>query len=207
MKDTMGKNDDDSSEPTSHKTNTSPQHKKPLTPTKDHPLADLEKKTPRGEFMDDSDEEEDEYYDDVEATIDAIGSEGSNINPINEIPPEIDNYQATTVTTAPSNPDDLTNNNSSRTETIDEDGKLLAPEKVAARRVSPSRTNNNNTNAKNNNQSRDKSQTRIEDGLSKSTDKIDGEFGELLYVVNFFMWWIFNISGRIFIKEVNFLKF
>ena len=176
----MGKNDDDSSEPTSHKTNTSPQHKKPLTPTKDHPLADLEKKSPKGEFMDDSDEEEDGYDDDVDATLDAIGFEGSNINQINEIPPEIDNYQATTVTTAPSNPDDLTNNNSNRTETADDDGKL-APEKVAKRRVSPSRMNNNNTNARNNNQSRDKSQTRIEDGLSKSTDKIDGEFGEYFF--------------------------
>lgn len=168
----MGKNDDDSSELTQHKTNTSPQHKKPLTPTKDHPLADLERKISKGEFMDDSDD------DDVDIKSDAVGSEDTHFNEIHEIPPEIDNYQATTVTTAPSNPDDLTNNNSNRPESVvesDENGKL-APEKVVTRRLSPSRTNNNNTNAKNNNQSRDKSQSRIEDGLSKSTDKIDGEF-------------------------------
>lgn len=49
----MGKNDDDSS-----RTNTSPTHKKPLTPTKDHPLMDLiNAKPPKDEFMDsDSDE-------------------------------------------------------------------------------------------------------------------------------------------------------
>jgi hypothetical protein len=169
MKDTMGKNDDDSSEPTPHKTNTSPQHKKPMTPTKDHPLADLDRKSPKGEFMDDSEEE-------IEAQADAVGSEGEVTNEVNEIPPETDSYQATTVTTT----EDLTNNNSNRTENVaenDEDGKL-APEKVVNRRVSPSRTNNNNANAKNNNQSRDRSQPRIEDGLSKSTDKIDGEFDE-----------------------------
>lgn len=177
MKDTMGKNDDDSSEPTQHKSNTSPQHKKPLTPTKDHPLADLEQKSPKGEFMDDSD-------DDVEDTnADAVGSDGTHFNDINEIPLELDNYHATTVTTAPSNPDDLTNNNSNRpmdtTAESDDEGKL-APEKVVKRRVSPSRTNNNNTNAKNNNRmTRDRSQPRIEDALTKSTDKLDGEFDEL----------------------------
>lgn len=180
MKDTMGKNDDDSSEPTRHKSNTSPQHKKPLTPTKDHPLADLERKSPKGEFMDDSDDDDDDVVEDTQPD-DAVGSDdGTNINEINEIPPELDNYQATTVTTAPSNRDDLTNNNSNRPE-CDDEGKL-APETVVKRRVSPSRTNNNNANAKNNNRvGRDRSQPRIEDGLTKSTDKLDGEFGGLKF--------------------------
>lgn len=158
----MGKNDDDSSEPT--------RHKKPLTPTKDHPLADLERKSSKSEFMDDSDED---VVEDVQP--DAVGSDETNFNQINEIPPELGNYQATT------NTDDLTNNNSNRpvdTTTLgsDDEGRL-APVKVMTRRVSPSRTNNNNANAKNNNPvGRDRSQPRIEDALTKSTDKLNGKF-------------------------------
>lgn len=185
MKDTMGKKDDDSSEPTAqHKSNTSPLHKKPLTPTKDHPLMDLvQQRSPKSEFMDDSEDESDdvvvvEIIDDTKP--DDVGSDGTNINDINHIPPDTNTYQTTTLIT--SNPDDETNNNSShQVETVESDDEgekgKLAPEKVVKRRKSPSRTNNNNANVKNNNRTvgRDLSQPRIDETMSKSTDKIDGK--------------------------------
>lgn len=182
MKDTMGKNVDDSYEPTLHKSNTSPTHKKPLTPTKDHPLMDLErKKPPKGEFMDDSDEAEDDVIvmQSVDRKADDVGSDDSIINDINQIPPELDTHQVTTVVT--SNSDDDTNNNTDHQaiEGVDE----LFPEKVAKRQTSPSRnssSNNNSVNLKNNNRvspsiTRDRSQSRIEDGLSNANEKIDGK--------------------------------
>lgn len=186
----MGKNQDDSSEPTQHKSSTSPIHKKPLTPTKDHPLMDLERQKPtKNEFMDDSDEADDDVdvvlSDDIKA--DAVGSNDKHINEINHIPPEKNNYPAKTITT--SNPDDETNNNSNhQIESDDEMEKgKLAPEKVVKRRKSPSRTNNNNANVKNNNRMSypamtDRTQPRIEDALSKSTtDKIDGESNSFMF--------------------------
>lgn len=194
MKETMGKNQDDSREPTQHKFNTSPIHKKPLTPTKDHPLMDLEKlKAPKSEFMDDSDEPEEEaekifiQSDETKPNIDDVGHDEKITNAINQIPPELDNYQVAKITTA--NPEDDTNNNygSNQVQTANEGetetGKsMLAPEKVMKRRKSPSQTinNNNNTNMKNNNRisyptARDRSEPRIEASLSKSTERIDGE--------------------------------
>lgn len=196
MKDTKpGKNPDDSRETSLSKSNTSPTHKKPLTPTKDHPLMDLEKskmKSPKNEFMDDSDDTEDETSNVLqpeESLSEDVCSDDTIINDINEIPPEPDHYQVTAIITT--NPDDETNNNNSRSDIQTDAGysdeevdtKKLTTDKVL-RRKSPSRTNNNTANAKNNNRmsypiGRDRSQPRTEDLISKSTDKLDGKTDDI----------------------------
>lgn len=215
--------DDDETlnEPTAHnqnntKTNTSPTHKKPLTPTKNHPLSDLihTSKPSKGEFMDDSDEQDDAVLDDIivyENKNDYVGSttnsENSNANNNdnnnqinNQISPETENQNQHQhhITTSKSSinltthanhqdqeRDDEKNNNTQMIESDDEvdiDKQKLAPEKVIRRKKSPSRgtnNNNNNVNIKNNNRmsypiARDRSQSRIEDAMTRSTDRIDG---------------------------------
>lgn len=182
MKETMGKkNQDVSSDLMLHKSNTPSIHKKPLTPTKDHPLMDLEQFS-KNKFMDDSDEEKDDgvaneiQLDDLSA--DALSSGERIINEVNNILPETKNYQSTI-----NNPDDETNNNKQIEAVNDDYGKdkrCSAPETVLKRRKSPSRLNNNNhSNIKNNNRttfSCDQSQSRIANELLKpTTDKLEGE--------------------------------
>lgn len=181
MKDLKGKKDDDSSELMQHQNNTSPRHLKPLTPTKDHPLMDLEhQKPPKGEFMDDSDDDDNEVVAMMHSqddTDDDVVSNETIINEIiiNQLPPESENYQVTTAT----NPEeDAVNNNDSNNErqalSDDElDKGKLHQEKVS--RINQNAIGNVNANLKNNNPTaRDRSQTRIEDSLTKSTDKLDG---------------------------------
>jgi hypothetical protein len=167
MKDAMGKNQHESSEPSQTKSDTSPKITKPLTPTKDHPLKDLERsRAPKSEFMDEEEEDDDELV--VVLTEDKCndaGCEAADINSINQIPPETASHQATNVSTIKS--DDVANNNSNQQQVEDE--SRLAPVKTAPRAKSPSRLNNNTTNVKNNNQ------TKIEESLTKSSDKIEGE--------------------------------
>lgn len=137
--------------------------------------------------MDDSDDGEDTdivvmQSDDTKP--DDVGSDETNINELNRIPPESNNYQATTVITP--NPDDETNNNSNhQVEAAESDEEMekgkLAPEKAVKRRKSPSRTNNNNANVKNNNRmsypiGRDRSQPRIEDAFTRSDGKLFSQF-------------------------------
>jgi hypothetical protein len=208
----MGKNNDDDANNNvvqQTKTNTSPTHyatKKPLTPTRDHPLMDLvNAKKPKGEFMDDSDDssvEQDDAVVDVITDNQKIMSDESSIDnikktnnlEINHISPENAtenlNQQATVSTESAQNIDDERNNNNTRPTDMNEsdeemttDKQKLAPEKVVVvrRKKSPSRANNNNnTNIKNNNRmsypiTRDRSQSRIEDVMTKSSDKIDGK--------------------------------
>lgn len=154
MKD-MGKtNDDNSSTTLEHKLQTSPIHKKPLTPTNEHPLKDLErnKKAPKSEFLDSSDEKESIDDDRGDEKVDAEK--------------EIDAKEDTA----------LTND----THIIDNDVDVVKRTKKAT-------TNNNNNNVKNNNNNNrmsypmgksqlNKSQQRLDDSLSKSTDKLDGEW-------------------------------
>lgn len=158
-----------------HKYNTSSIQKKPLTPTKDHPLMDLEQFS-KNKFMDDSDEEKDDdvaneiQLDDLSA--DAVGSGERIINEINNILPETKNYHSTTI----NNPDDETNNNKQIETVHDDDGK----DKGLQRRKSPTRLNNiNNSNIKNNNRtlfSCDQSQSKIvNEFLKPTTDKVDGK--------------------------------
>jgi len=218
----MGKQDDDEciNEPTKNrqnsKTNTSPTHKKPLTPTKDHPLMDLVKMKPsRSEFMDDSDDYVDEQDDavvinennnnntnnntcenlklhDNVGSIDVLMPTSPNNEINNHISPENENPNQHVITqqspNSTSNVDDEKNNNTRTVEMmhVDSDDEIdkqrLVPDKVVRRKKSPSRnTNNNNVNIKNNNRmsypiGRDRSQPRIEDALTRSTDRIDGEF-------------------------------
>lgn len=191
MKDTMGKNqDDDSNCSTPQKSNTSPTHKKPLTPTNDHPLMDLvaqKQNTAKFELMDDYDDDKDDVMmiQTSSTTDDIKPADDTNTNTNNKILPELDNHQHQMTSETD---EDTTNNNNRTTESIDvnEDNEMdqqkLTPGQVVRRRKSPSRTsNNNNANIKNNNRmsypiTRDRSQPRIEDGLTKSTDRLDGEF-------------------------------
>lgn len=169
----MGKIQDDDST----RTNTSPTHKKPLTPTKDHPLMDLVKtKVPRGEFMDsDSDdtinmvivEKDDAVVDcselkhdvidvDVNLNIDNNNIESSQIStPPSSQPAATESEQIITTSTQ-NNVDDEKNNNTrvDMNESDDEAEKQqnhqkLTVDKVVRRKKSPSRVNNNNI--KNNN--------------------------------------------------------
>ncbi|XP_070494506.1 kinesin-like protein KIF13A isoform X4 [Chironomus tepperi] len=219
---TMGKQDDDEciNEPTkiqhNSKTNTSPTHKKPLTPTKDHPLKDLVKMKPsKGEFMDDSDDYVDEQDDavvvvennniysinnscenlklhDNVGSIDVLISTSPNNEINNHISPENENTNQHVITQQSPNPtsnvDDEKNNNTRLEMNVDSDEEIdkqrLVPDRVVRRKKSPSRnTNNNNVNIKNNNRmsypiGRDRSQPRIEDALTRSTDRIDDELNE-----------------------------
>lgn len=110
----------------------------------------------------------------------------------NHISPENENqnqHVQQSSTTNEHHIDDETNNNTRSVEmNIDNmdsdeemDKKMLAPERVIRRKKSPSRNaNNNSVNIKNNNRmsypiGRDRSHHRIEDALTKSTDRIDGE--------------------------------
>lgn len=171
MKDNnLGKKQDDSSESTPRKASTSPMHKKPLTPTKDHPLMDIEyRKERKSEFMSDSDEEIS-----VDAKPEIVDSCDLHSNVINNISPELENYQATSFSAK--NAEDQTNNNTNSQTDIDNEAEneKLVTEKVASRAKSPMRINNN-SNAKNNNRqsnqiSRDRSQSRLDDSLTKSTE-------------------------------------
>lgn len=156
----MGKNQHESSEPSQNKSDTSPKITKPLTPTKDHPLKDLERsRTHKSEFMDDSEEDDELVVVLTEDKCIDAGSETADINSINQIPPETASHQASIKS------DDVVNNNNNQQQVEDEG--LLAPVRTAPRAKSPSRLNNNTTNVKNNNQ------TKIED--TKSSDKIEGK--------------------------------
>lgn len=169
----MGKNHDDDS-----RTNTSPTNKKPLTPTKDHPLSDLVNAKPsRGEFMDsDSDEninmvvvdnrddamvdcsdkkiEHDENDVDVNVNIENNFIENSQIStpPPSSCEPTATESEQLITTSTLKNVDDEKNNNT-RIDTNESDDEAerqkLAVDKVVRRKKSPSRVNNNNI--KNNN--------------------------------------------------------
>lgn len=171
----MGKihDDDDDS-----RTNTSPTNKKPLTPTKDHPLMDLvNAKPPRGEFMDsDSDEnnimvvvdkkddavvdcsdkkiKHDEYDVDVNLNIENNFIENSQIStpPPSSCEPTATESEQIITTSTLKNVDDEKNNNT-RVDTNGSDDEAekqkLTVDKVVRRKKSPSRVNNNNI--KNNN--------------------------------------------------------
>lgn len=179
MKDTMGKNQDDSNEPIRHtSSNTSPIHKKPLTPTKDHPLMDLEKKKPaKSEFMDDSDDANDDIIlvqlEDTKPHD--VGSCKMTFNETNKISPEPDNFQAKTIIT--SNADETNNNN---TQVNEESGSRKLPSDSINQKKSSSRMNVDSANMKNNNRmsssiGTEDSQHKNEDGLTKSTDKLNGK--------------------------------
>lgn len=189
----MGKNQDDDS-----RTNTSPTHKQPLTPTKDHPLMDLvNARAPRGEFMDsDSDEnvnmvvveKDDAVVDfvdkkikheevDVELYVENNNIENSQIStppPPSSQPVGTESDQILTTSTL-KNFDDEKNNNTrvDMNESDDEAEKQqkLAVDKVVRRKKSPSRVNNNNI--KNNNRM-SYPMGRSEVVMTKSSDKIDG---------------------------------
>ena len=236
MKD-MGKTNDDSSSTTlEHKLQTSPIHKKPLTPTNEHPLKDLErnKKAPKSEFLDSSDEKESIDEDggdekvDTEKEIDAkedttltddthivdndIDDANTNIKS-NQILLEMDNQQhlynnnddhhqqqqqtPTTIISVHPADDDNKNNNMTESDdglldedNNDDDGE--EKQKPVVKRTKKASTNNNNNNNNNNNVKNNnnnnrlsypmgksqlnKSHQRLDDSLSKSTDKLDGEY-------------------------------
>lgn len=171
----MGKNQDNDD---STRTDTSPTHKIPLTPTKDHPLMDLVNAKPqRSEFMDsDSDEnmvvlvEEDDavvdcsdMHDEIDVDVNLNIKNNNNIenSQISNPPPPSSSPSAATeseqiVTTSTlKNVDDDKNNNTrmdmneSDEEAEKQQQQNLTVDKVVRRRKSPSRVNNNNI--KNNN--------------------------------------------------------
>lgn len=157
MKDTTGKNQDDSIEPIRHTSDTSPKHKKPLTPTKSHPLMDLERKeSNKSEFMDDSDDADNNLILNQLETTNSLGVGSSQMifNESNEIPSELDNYQATTIVKA--NNDDSNNNSTTQVAITKSDNEMakenFTSDTIMKRRKSPSRTNNNSANITNNNQ-------------------------------------------------------
>ncbi|KAG5679191.1 hypothetical protein PVAND_008778 [Polypedilum vanderplanki] len=181
------------------KTNTSPTHKLPLTPVSNHPLMDLvvQKKESKGEFLDDSDEQDDAV---VINTKTIIGSNidvivvndddnqiNNNNNQISNIPEVAETESHMQTTHQEQQPqqhtvDDEKNNNTVQNDSDDEiDKQKLAPNRVIRRKNSPQRTsNNNNVNTKNNNRmsypiGRDRSQPRTEDLMTKSTDRIDSD--------------------------------
>lgn len=197
----MGKIQDD--DPT--RTNTSPTHKKPLTPTKDHPLMDLvNAKPPRGEFMDSDsdetinmvmvDEKDDAVVDcsefkheeidvDVNLNIENNNIENSQISTPPSSQPTVAESEQVISTSTLKNVDDEKNNNTrvDMNESDDEAEKQnhhkLTIDKVMRRKKSPSRVNNNNI--KNNNRmSYPMGRDRSqpsENVMSKSSDKIDGK--------------------------------
>lgn len=197
MKEThQGKNQDDSIDRTQRK---SPTNKKPLTPTKLHPLMDLEiSKTPKNKFMNYSDDTEDDVghvMQSEESKADDVDLEATIVNEFNEISQEPDSYQVATMITSLF-PDDETNNNNSREKIQVEDSDMKdevekGKSEEFMKRKSPSITNNNGANVKNNNRmsypiGHDPSQpTRTEDLLSKSTEKLDGKFQNLLTIILF----------------------
>ena len=176
MKDTTGKNQDDSIEPIRHTSDISPKHKKPLTPTKNHPLMDLERKeSNKSEFMDDSDDADNNVILNQLETTNSLGISSSQMifNKSNEIPSELDNYQATTIVKA--NNDDSNNNSTIQETTTESDNEMIkenfSSDSITKRKKSPSRTNNNSANITNNNQMSSSlvSQELNEDEVSKIT--------------------------------------
>jgi hypothetical protein len=195
----MGKMQDDDST----RTNTSPTHKKPLTPTKDHPLMDLvNTKPPRGEFMDsDSDETHMVVVEKDDAVVDCSEIEHEEIDVDVNLNVENNNFENSQISTPPSQPaateseqiiststlknvDDEKNNNTrvdmneSDDEAEKQNQQKLTVDKVVRRRKSPSRVNNNNI--KNNNRmsypmGRDRSQPSEVVMTKSSSDKIDGK--------------------------------
>lgn len=177
MKDSMGKkNLDDSSNQKDKKINTSKQ----LTPTKDHPLMDLDQCSKEKKYSDDSDEDDktniDEHDDDTDemaqkmklGEIEAEAARCDHMNTNVTILLDSRNHQSTTF----SNPDDETNNNKQ----IEADDDV--DEINDKRKESASRLNNNNVNIKNNNP-RDQPETRTTDELNKfSAEKINGKLGD-----------------------------
>jgi hypothetical protein len=135
-------------------------------------------------------------------SIDVLMSTSPNNEINNHISPENENPNQHVITqqspNSTSNVDDEKNNNTRPAEMmhVDSDDEIdkqrLVPDKVVRRKKSPSRnTNNNNVNIKNNNRmsypiARDRSQPRIEDALTRSTDRIDGEFCFGHFYVQFF---------------------
>lgn len=187
----QGKNQDDSSDRNQRK---SPTNKKPLTPTKLHPLMDLEiSKTPRNEFIDYSDDPEDDVVhvmQSEESKSDDVDLEATIIDEFDETSQEPDNHQVATMITSLF-PDDEANNNNRReknqvevSDSKDDVEKGKSEEFIKSK--SSSITNNNGANVKNNNRmsypiGHDPSQpTRTEDLISKSTEKLDGKFKDLL---------------------------
>lgn len=175
----MGKNDDDES--IYSRTNTSPTHKlTPLTPTKSHPLMDLQHTTKpsRGEFMDttsssssseESDKESGEMKDD--AVVDCGDDEHENKTQDDELNLPNNNIVenssiSSSHTQLPAEADTMTiqqhaldekNNNTQLNESDDEAEKQqqrLTVDKVMRRKKSPSRVNNNNNNNIRNNNNR-----------------------------------------------------
>jgi kinesin family protein 13 len=206
-KDTLGKStvvdDDDAidSEPQAQasKTNTSPTHTTPLTPASDHPLMDLlmHSKQSKGEFMDDSDEQDDAVVGEAEDTKTDTGSidvvvvvlddaNQINNNQISNTPEVAESENQQQHQQEHHTVDDEKNNNTMLNESDDDevDRQRLAPDtRVIRRQKSPLRnSNNNHVNTKNNNRmsypiGRDRSQPRTEDLMTRSTDRI--ESGEL----------------------------
>ncbi len=191
----MNIQDDDS------RTNTSPTHKKPLTPTKYHPLMDVNTKATGDEFMEsDSEENINEVvvdkrddavvesselkimHDDLKVNVDENSIKNSQIsNPTPSFSQSVladsDRITSTSSTTQKNFDDEKNNNtrhdiNESDNEEEKQEHQKLAVEKVMRRRKSPSRVNNNNI--KNNNRM-SYPMGRSEIVMTKSSDKIDGK--------------------------------
>jgi hypothetical protein len=188
MKD-IGKIDDTQNE---RQKTPSPTHKATLTPTKQHPLKDLQKAKPKpSEYLDDSEEcEEDDDDEQVITTVEHTENDENkniitdntpdytpeestnmNINP-NQIFIEIDN-QLPNHTDRMNEADVMENDeNLMEDETkVDTSGKIVKKKKNA---------NNNSLNVKNNNNrggnlTMSKSQNKLNDSMNTSTDKIEGK--------------------------------
>lgn len=215
MKD-MGKTDDTQLQSPQQPISTSPTHKATLTPTKQHPLKDLQKAKPKkSEFMDDSDDiEEDEDDDSDEQVITTMehtnndenrnilndntpdsttDSTNLNFNP-NQILIEIDNQlphdkleiAPTSIKKGNSNePSKEMDVNENEDMDDDEMKTRNVPGKIVKRKKSSpiSNNNNNSINVKNNNNrsgnlaknNLSKSQTKLNESMTSSTDKLDGE--------------------------------
>lgn len=175
MKNTMGKIQDEFSEP-QHKSDASPKITKPLTFTKDHPLKDLERlRFPRSGFMDDEADNDDELVvvQTADMNLNDNGCDVTNINSNNQIPSENTSHQTTNVSNIKS--DDFANNNSKQQV---ENEERLAPAKIVSRSKSPLRMNNNTTRAKNNNQRLIDS--KLDENFITSCEKIEGKSRRLM---------------------------
>lgn len=172
---------DDTNEPTRHACNTSPIHKKPLTPTKDHPLMDLEeKKSSKTKLIDDSDDTEDDILVQLEVTkAFEIGAREINTLPIENknFLSELEDSQETTLFNA-----DETNNNMFQLKRSESTEKLEQPpsDSIIKHTANQSSTNINSSNLDNNNRishpivSLDVQQ-KNEDLLIKTIDKSKSE--------------------------------
>ena len=170
-------------QPSKHlNSNTLSIHKKPLTPTKEHPLKDLQShKTPKSEFLDDSDSLDEDVGDDEITLKFSTEPEDSvednlhlnNNHDISIATGIVDNQQAM-VTSTDELADDRNNNNRKESESEEEEGngivkQQLTPGKVVRRKKSPT-NNNNNNNVKNNNHRMSYPMTKS--SLSKSQTKL-----------------------------------